>query len=102
MSKQPLISVDAHATDKIPNLPRVLPIVALKALEPREGGFWALTGQSSGGEAFSITYFMDNGTRAISYTMQPCMTTEQAMKHFRYQIYEPPSRESLEYFLLYG
>ena len=69
-------------------MPGVIPKVALQALEPCAGGFWTVTGQSNDG--FSIAYIMNGGTQAISYTMRPCTTEEEVLKHCKNHLYDLP------------
>ncbi|EFY88586.1 hypothetical protein J3459_011536 [Metarhizium acridum] len=64
-----------------------LPTVsALRHLEPRPGGQWAVTGQSSA--SYSLAYIMDGGTDAICYTMKPCTTEEDVRIHCASLIYD--------------
>ncbi|KID83387.1 hypothetical protein MAJ_11316, partial [Metarhizium majus ARSEF 297] len=66
-----------------PTLPTVS---ALRHLEPRPGGQWAVTGRSSA--SYSLAYIMDGGTDAICYTMKPCTTEEDVRTHCASLIYD--------------
>lgn len=62
------------------------PISALKALEPRPGGQWAIYEQE--GDTISLSYVMNNGTEAITYTLYQCKTEEDIRKHCAGFVYE--------------
>lgn len=62
------------------------PISALKALEPRPGGHWAVYEQE--GDATTLSYVMNNGTEAITYTLHQCKTEEDIRKHCAGFVYE--------------
>ncbi|KAL7790735.1 hypothetical protein V8C37DRAFT_383784 [Trichoderma ceciliae] len=66
--------------------PKPPPISALKALEPRPGGHWTVYEQE--GDDLSLSYAMDNGTRAIKYTLRQCRTEEEIRKHCASFVYE--------------
>lgn len=68
-----------------PNTPALPTISALRHLEPRPGGQWAVTGQSA--NSYSLAYIMDGGADAICYTMQPCATEEDVRAHCGAMIY---------------
>ncbi|EHK42952.1 uncharacterized protein TrAtP1_001897 [Trichoderma atroviride] len=62
------------------------PISALKALEPRPDGHWAVYEQE--GDATTLSYVMNNGTEAITYTLHQCKTEEDIRKHCAGFVYE--------------
>nr|AST15022.1 hypothetical protein [Trichoderma spinulosum] len=66
--------------------PRVPPIAALAALEPRPGGQWIMNEQE--GDATSVSYVMDNGSEAITYTLHQCRTEEDIRKRCASFVYE--------------
>lgn len=72
-----------------PSLPALPTFSALRRLEPRPGGQWAITGQSN--DSFSLAYVMDGGSNAICYTMHPCTTEEEVRNHCGSLIYDGQS-----------
>ncbi|KAL7917612.1 hypothetical protein ACQKWADRAFT_306368 [Trichoderma austrokoningii] len=62
------------------------PISALQALEPRPGGHWAVHEQE--GDTTSLSYVMNNGAEAITYTLHQCKTEEDIRKHCAGFVYE--------------
>ncbi|EHK22526.1 uncharacterized protein TRIVIDRAFT_221797 [Trichoderma virens Gv29-8] len=66
--------------------PKIPPISALTALEPRPGGQWTINRQE--GDATSLSYVMDNGSEAITYTLHQCQTEEDIRKHCASFVYE--------------
>ncbi|KAL6698454.1 hypothetical protein J3F84DRAFT_273896 [Trichoderma pleuroticola] len=66
--------------------PKIPPISMLTALEPRPGGQWAINEQE--GDATSLSYVMDNGAEAITYTLRQCRTEEDVRKHCAPFFYE--------------
>lgn len=62
------------------------PISALKTLEPRPGGQWAVYEQE--GDTISLSYVMNNGTEAVTYTLHQCKTEEDIRKHCAGFVYE--------------
>lgn len=70
------------------NPPRALPTAALRALEPRVGGFWAITSQEKSTGTISMTYFMNDGSEAVTYNMRACKSEEEVRQQFASQIYQ--------------
>ncbi|KAK4077362.1 uncharacterized protein Triagg1_3694 [Trichoderma aggressivum f. europaeum] len=66
--------------------PKIPPISALTALEPRPGGQWTVNEQE--GDTTSLTYIMGNGTEAITYNMRQCRTEDDVRKHCAPFFYE--------------
>lgn len=62
------------------------PISALKALEPQPDGQWAVYEQE--GDTIFLSYVMNNGTEAITYTLHQCKTEEDIRKHCAGFVYE--------------
>ncbi|KAG5998092.1 hypothetical protein E4U43_002493 [Claviceps pusilla] len=76
-------STETTSSGSVPALPT---ISALRRLEPRPGGQWAITGQSD--DSYSLAYIMDGGHNAICYTMHACTTEEEVLNHCGSLIYD--------------
>ncbi|KAG5984740.1 hypothetical protein E4U55_003384 [Claviceps digitariae] len=76
-------STETTSNGTIPALPT---ISALRRLEPRPGGQWAVTGQSD--DSYSLAYVMDGGSNAICYTIHACTTEEEVRNHCGSLIYD--------------
>ncbi|KAJ4865110.1 hypothetical protein T069G_01640 [Trichoderma breve] len=66
--------------------PKIPPISALTALEPRPDGQWAVNGHD--GDSTSLSYVMDNGAEAITYTLRHCHNEDDIRKHCASFVYE--------------
>ncbi|KAG6004705.1 hypothetical protein E4U21_000860, partial [Claviceps maximensis] len=76
-------SAETTSSGTVPALPT---ISALRRLEPRPGGQWAVTGQSD--DSYSLAYLMDGGSDAICYTIHTCTTEEEVRSHCGSLIYD--------------
>lgn len=77
-----------------PENPTVLPAVSLRPLQPRDGGYWAVTGQCE--DTFTLSYFMNGGTEGIAYAMQPCTTEEDIRKYCAEHLYDLAQRKFVD------
>lgn len=63
-----------------------VPKIALKALEPQDGGDWAFSGQT--GDAFSLSYIMNDGSGSVAYNMLTCTTEDEVRANCSKYIYD--------------
>lgn len=66
--------------------PKIPPISALTALEPRPNGQWTINEHD--GDSTSLSYVMDHGAEAITYTLRHCNTEDAIRKHCASFVYE--------------
>lgn len=74
------------STDTIMGSPKIPPISGLTALEPRPGGQWTINEHD--GETSSLSYVMDNGAEAITYTLRHCHNEDDIRKNCASFVYE--------------
>ncbi|CAG9986397.1 unnamed protein product [Clonostachys byssicola] len=84
----PSSSAAAYGPPPGPRLVTAIPKAALKALEPRPGGRWAVEPESEG--SFRFVYTMGEGEGSVYYTLRPCSTEEEIRDNCKDFIYDMP------------
>lgn len=63
-----------------------LPVSLLRLLEPGPEGEWRVTEQTQ--RSFVLSFMMKQGTEALHYNMNPCLTKADVDKHCEEFIYK--------------